>query len=387
MFARDLASRLLGLGLVGLMGSLFGCTVAHGGVDDTEVESSKPTSAPIIGASKASAYPEAALVDMYKGGVLQAACSGSVIAPQVVLTAGHCVDGFDSWKIRAPYTASGVQTAQSSGGTTYDWAEGGSETVNPNHHDIGLIFLKTAITLTTYPTLATSAVANGTKIYNLGRINSGTLSNTDMYIGAATAVNGASSSGFPYDYISTDIIQSGDSGGPDILVGTHQIVSVNSGAGGGTQVLARVDLLSSWIQSQIAAHGGSGGGGGGGGGGTTPPPPPPPPPGCTGTSEKEPNDAYTAPNALASANCGALTAGDQDWFGWSVGSSPTAYDIKLTASGDAQLQMWKLVSGSYYSVANTSPTEFNKTSNGAGSYVLVVYSPSGAAQSYSVSKK
>ncbi|MEO7092767.1 MAG: trypsin-like serine protease, partial [Polyangiales bacterium] len=267
MFTR-LPSTLLRISLVGFTGSLLACTVAQGGIDDSEVENSKPTASPIIGASKASAYPEAAIVDMYRGGVLQAACSGSVIAPQVVLTAGHCVDGFDGWRIRAPYTSSGVQTAQSSGGITYDWKEGGSETVNPNHHDVGLIFLETAITLATYPTLATAPVANGSKVYNLGRINNGVMSNTDMFIGAAVSVSDAKSSGFPYDYISTDIIQSGDSGGPDILAGTHQIVAVNSGAGGSTQVLARVDLLSSWIQSNIASHGGSGGGG------TTPPPPP-----------------------------------------------------------------------------------------------------------------
>src|SRR4051812_49306574 len=57
----------------------------------------------IIGGSKASAYPEAILLDLYKGGQLQGYCSASLIAPQVVLTAGHCVFQFDSWNVTAPY--------------------------------------------------------------------------------------------------------------------------------------------------------------------------------------------------------------------------------------------------------------------------------------------
>ncbi|MEO7094843.1 MAG: hypothetical protein ABI175_16410, partial [Polyangiales bacterium] len=62
-------------------------------------------------------------------------------------------------------------------------------------------------------------------------------------------------------------------------------------------------------------------------------------------------------------------------------------DLTLTTTGDAQIQMWKLVSGSYYAVANTTSTSITKTSNGAGTYVVVVHSPSGAAQSYTLTLK
>ncbi len=208
----------------------------------------------IKGGTPATSYPEAVLVDMYKGGQLTAACSGSLVAPKVVLTAGHCVNGLDGWKVRAPF-ANG-QTATASGGAVYDWTTT-AETVDPSMHDIGLVFLATPITLAQYPVLAAQHVTFGSKVQDIGRIQSGVLSTTKLFIGAQVAVSDGAGVGYPFSYSSSDIIESGDSGGPVVVPGTHQIVAVNSGAGGNLQVLARVDLLSSWIAQQIAAHGGS----------------------------------------------------------------------------------------------------------------------------------
>src|SRR5262249_2863949 len=157
------------------------------------------------------------------------------------------------WKIHAPFASN--QTANASSGTTYDWTNTG-ETVDPNMHDIGLIFLSSPITLSTYPTIATSPVADGTSIVNIGRIRNGQLSTTQLYYGSVpVSAHNAQRDGFPYDYEATDIIESGDSGGPDEAP-NHVIVSVNSG-GGGTEVLARVDLIASWINQQISSPTGS----------------------------------------------------------------------------------------------------------------------------------
>ena len=331
----------------------------------------------IVGGSRATAYPESILVDMDTG-----YCSGSLIAPRVVLTAGHCVAGVRSWTVRAPFASN--QQARVVEGKTLDWTYDASGYVNPNQHDVGLLYLDRAITLPSYPKLQRSKLANGTQVVNIGRIDNGSLSTSALYVSKPIAVRDAASSGFPYDYISSEIIESGDSGGPVELAaaGEHTIVAVNSGAGGGTQVLARVDLVLGWIDSYVNAHGGYA---------TnavpapapTPAPTPAPAPTCA-SPEREPNDSYRAANALGTSGCGALTAGDQDWFTWSIGAGTLSYQLDLRASGDAQLKMWKLVNGQYVQIANDSPTSFVKQSSSAGSYVVGVWSASGSAQSYTL---
>ena len=213
------------------------------------------TSSAIIGGTVASMYPEAILVDMYQNGQMAAACSGSLIAPQVVLTAGHCVDGFDEWHIKAPFAKN--QTAVSYDAETYDWNEGDAEVVNPDHHDVALIYLPSPIVISSYPQIAQVPVSTE-PVVNIGRIQDGTFSQTALFVGDPIYLYDGTYQGFPYDYTSSVVIQSGDSGGPDEIAGAnpHMIVSVNSGAGDDSQVWARVDLLYDWIEQNVQLHGG-----------------------------------------------------------------------------------------------------------------------------------
>jgi secreted trypsin-like serine protease len=219
----------------------------------------------------ATAYPEAVLIQMYEDGQFSSYCSGSLIAPTVVLTAGHCVYGFNGFTVKAPFAQN--QSAQANGAALYDWSND-SEFVDPNQHDVALIFLATPIDIATYPTIATSGLASGSKVRNIGRIRNGVLSNTKLYIGRELTVRPGSQVGFPFAYATAEVIESGDSGGPVVKTGTHQIVAVNSGGGGGSQVLARVDLVADWIHDQVDAQGG----------GTEPEPEPEPEDPCGGVT-------------------------------------------------------------------------------------------------------
>jgi hypothetical protein len=358
--------------------ALMLCTLALGCASEPvghELEGAVASSPnAIVGGTKATAYPESILVNM-SGGY----CSGALIAPRVVLTAGHCVAGESSWSVVAPFAQN--QQARVLEGKTLDYTTNPQGYVNTNQHDVGLLYLDRAISLSQYPTLQRAKLTNGTSVVNIGRIQSGTLSTTSLFVSAPLTVSDATSAGFPYDYIANEIIESGDSGGPVELAGaSHTIVAVNSGAGGGTEVLARVDLVTSWIDSYVNAHGGyasvatpapS----------PTPAPTPAPAPSCA-SPEREPNNSYTAATAFTTKACGALTASDQDWFSWTVGAGTVNYQLQLVATGDAKIKMWKLVNGQYVQIANDTATSFTKQSTAAGTYVVGVWSASGAAQSY-----
>jgi hypothetical protein len=351
---------------------------APASAQDQEVLGEK-VAQPIVNGSPASAYTEAALINA--PGFI---CSGAVIAPRVALTAGHCVVGASTWTVVTPYA--GNQSAKGSKAWT-DYASTG-DTVNPSTLDVAVIILDKAINLSSYPKLATSAAAAGTKAVNVGRIRNGQASFSGLFFGSAVTLQAGSSWGFPKSYVSEEIIESGDSGGP-VYIGSgasRSIAAVNSGGGGGTQVLARVDLAYAKIQQLIAANGG---GGADSGGGTTAPPPAPPPapapsPTCAGgTAESEPNDTSNQPNALAGTRCGALaSASDLDWYSWSVAGAGVAYDVKLTSSGDADLLMWKSNGGSWNQITGSSPTEIAATSSGAGNYLIAIRGS--AAQTYAL---
>ena len=322
----------------------------------------------IVGGVRAPSYVEAALIDMSQSGRVVSACSGALIAPRVVLTAGHCVGGFDGFTVRLPYASN--QTATAEGAAVLDYVND-SDFVNPNQHDVGLIFLSKALTLPVFPKLAEAAVADGTRLVNVGRIQNDVLSRTDLFVGAEVTAASGARFGFPYSYVTSEVIQSGDSGGPVFVVGQspHLIAAVNSGGGQGTQVLARVDLVLSWIRQQVQAHGGFAS--------TAPTPTPTPTPACA-SREAEPNDSYQSPTAVsASEVCGALTPGDEDWFSFRVASANRAYRV-ATTSANVEVRLWKQTSTGYRQVTNTSPTEVSGTASSAGTYVGVIYSPTDA---------
>jgi secreted trypsin-like serine protease len=205
----------------------------------------------IIGGTPATAYPESVLIDIQQGGRTTMGCSGSLIAPRVVLTAGHCVADGDGWQVTAPYVSSTPVHGSSS--AVYDWTNSNDQ-VSPDQHDVALVFLDSPIQLASYPTVATAGLPDNSSIVTVGRVKGGQLSHSALYVSEPIQVRSASSYGFNFDYAAPMHIERGDSGGASYKQGTHTIVAVNSTGDNTSQIIARVDLVSSWIQKQVAAH-------------------------------------------------------------------------------------------------------------------------------------
>jgi hypothetical protein len=391
----------------------LGCA---GEVDVSEDNGVAVTFEPIIGGVVASAYPEAAYLNIDATTTSMYVCSGTLIAPKVVLTAGHCVDGHSKWEV---YVAGAYRVATRK--AVYDWYENGSDAVNPKHHDIGLLFLNEAVKITTYPTIATTKLAENAAATCVGRVDNGVVKSGAYQ--ANTAVSSGDSVGYPYAYKSSVVIQKGDSGGPVFKKGTHEIAAVNSGANTSVQVLARVDLLASWIAQQIASEastgssasaGGSGGASARGGssavgvggsksiasssapakggataqggasstskGGTSVVTSTSPAI-CSTLNEIEPNNSFATAKSLPATLCGQIASKtDTDWF--TVTMPVGAHQLALQSSQDAVMNVGVVSRGSCV-VSYKNARAMNVTVSGSSASIcLQVVSPAVKPQSY-----
>jgi hypothetical protein len=346
----------------------YGCAAETADDDAVDAERVAVDVAPIVGGVKTTAYPAAALLNMRAATGASYACTATVIAPRVVLTAGHCVDGMVAWEVIA-----NGSLRTSTKGETYDWHENGATTVNPLHHDLGLVYLTDPIVLPSYPTLATQVAAVGAAAIDVGRIRNAAVTN-EIYSAPITLRSGLTV-GFPFDYAAAGVIEHGDSGGPVFLGATQTLVAVNSGLGGNTEVLARVDLLADWLRGRIAAQAAA----------PPPPPkdagapkpdaeppkdagapkpdaeppkdagapkpdagapapPPPPPPSACAITESEPNNVIGSATAFKTTACGKLgTADDLDWFLHAAVVGKTT--LLLGSDGDAAASFGVLSAG------------------------------------------
>ncbi len=231
---------------------LLPLTVLLGVACSSEVpESSGESSAITIGREN-SVYPEAVVIDMAKGG-MRSRCTGTLIAPRVVLTAGHCVLGFSSWTIEAPAARDTHREQVTNESLLWDWGQGecGDDCL-----DLALLLLPQPMIIDRYPDLAKKGAADGVEAVAVGRMDNGRDLANKTRVSRPTTLREAGQL-----YVSTGVfLEHGDSGGPLFLAGTHEVIGVSVGIQHATDLNAfqRFESEIPTILSQIEKHGGLG---------------------------------------------------------------------------------------------------------------------------------
>ncbi len=214
-----------------------------------DLEATGETTERIVKGTPAVQYPEAVYVtsDGY------VPCSGVLLAPTVVLSAGHCRGRKSTFEVVAPH-ADGQSAHGSASWSPYD----GSPSKSP---DVMLIFLDAPIVIPHYPTLGATEVQPGTQVVDVGRTRDGVIETGD-YVSPPVTIRGpATALGFPYNYEAVpDVSETGDSGGPIMLAGTHTIVGIvdtdtleqNVASATPIDLFARIDLVHDAIVAAIA---------------------------------------------------------------------------------------------------------------------------------------
>jgi hypothetical protein len=172
------------------------------------------------------------------------ACSGTIVAPTVVLTAGSCVTSVKSWTIRSPY--SGVRLSLASKGETKDFGDG-----KDNIHTLGLVYADTPMPLEVYPQLASAPYPDGTSMVDL------VAPRLSLERVKPTGLHDATRLGVLLAYAADAPAANTDLGGPAEVEGGYTLLGVRAMHQGTRDIFVRADVARPWVADRIRAHGGT----------------------------------------------------------------------------------------------------------------------------------
>jgi hypothetical protein len=174
-------------------------------------------------------------------------CTGTLVSPSAVLTAGHCL-----------VAAEGAVVTKADGQTAYGasiwhtWADFESPYSHPAHSDVGVILLDRSMFVSSYPTIARSLADDGTMLARVRRADPVSI-DPSHFEQVTAAVHFGTPMGFPLAYTTDAAGFEGatDTGGPLIDPSTNIIYGVVSSRGisTGEMYVSRVEYLADWIQA------------------------------------------------------------------------------------------------------------------------------------------
>ncbi len=263
---------LFAASLVALSVFAGGC---GGAIEPEEVEVDVPdtdTTPQIIGTQRsAAAYSEAVMVKV--NNTANDYCTGTVIAPYVVLTAAHCIvfnggpngAGTGTWTITAQFASTGRQDRTARGGEPMDAGFWNLTRYNyeshPELHDTGVVYLDSPFTGITYPTLSSATVPASTSsvptyVSAVGRQTSSATAGL-VLSGRTTLAYPTTRDNERYTYKTAKLTGGGDSGGPLFLEGTHRLVGTEALFRQKQDFWTRIDgAVYTWLDGRITSHGG-----------------------------------------------------------------------------------------------------------------------------------
>ncbi len=200
-------------------------------------------------------HPEAVLITARDSLTNETARStGVLIAANVVLTAAHGINRFDTWEITAPYAKKAPITVSTRSAKVHpDFQR------DPIPNDIGVLFLADKIDIGRgFPALHDGELFPiDSKLLVVGRVTNGKVSGDRLYKGLAEVVpfpgNTNVYGGLP------QTVEEGDSGGPVYLAGKEdKLIGLVSGHLGAGRANVKTDAFTpinrrnrAWIMRQV----------------------------------------------------------------------------------------------------------------------------------------
>lgn len=219
------------------------------GVDTAADEIVRPS-------GEATTHPYACTIRMGSGG----ACSGSLVARNVVLTASHCVSGASRFTVSCPYSgdAAAATGSESMMSPTGRLSFAGGYIRPESGSDVALIRLDRDIRATRYARVRLTNVGTGTRAYVIGRINNGSFTNR-LWVSPVINLIWRYGRGEPPYALgaNTGLTQPGDSGGPTFDANTDEVIGVVSGGSSRSSIYGIVGAHAQWFTDTVTRWSGS----------------------------------------------------------------------------------------------------------------------------------